>query len=822
MTIGKLKIVFALQCSVIMYVSQSDAEPASETTPKYCLYQNVPHNSAGGCALVNAKWWEDESGNKGSEGAVPDPSGDYYTKAFTLDTRNEMQGATVPFACNALHIGEVGASSARLNIYTSDRSVFKVLGKGLFLHRGFSQLNWKPITIDGNVTVDSPADSPFSIYDRFCNTVLNIPAAMHSGREAVLWFYANSEEGQSGSRTFVVKVTGDCSDYLGCVRIGKDSNALGRNTCFYPPEGGFAGTIAVKATGSLVVEKDVVVGGASFENGSRIVSNNGCLVVTNSFAVSGRVNLDICLDGRTLPNVANDRIRLLSVPADSSLSADDFTVSLVDGDSGCDRIKSTVISVEDEADGGKTLYATFTRRSVYVSPNGDDGNSGTDERNPFRTLAHAVSVISDGIVYAMPGVYSEGVCDDSVSTARSRVRIPGQVYLKSLAGAFETTICGVLPENADGHDGRNLRCAVLDDGAVIEGFTLTGGYANGSSADAFRECAGGGVYAQRHSVIADCRILANTARRGGGGYGGIYIRCVFDSNTASHGSWSGSDLFGGNSALINPIRCFDCVFGTEGYDGTPVYQAVDCWNCTFVSGTGNGPNHTCNLYNCLILTMGNLSCANNTRFYSCLLATAPSGDATLAADCKIADLSGFIGDGYRLLADSPAIDFGKRELYIAGWEAAEIDRVFMDGDLNGSQRVYNGRIDCGAVEYDWRGDYTDIVGKRRLEVVQATENVELNGDEMLKLVDGAKLVIDWNSSNGGVGLRMKCGTFVSGTGMLSVCMDGDTIAEVIEGESSVTWKSTKDSHVLVFSYSGEGEAIVGPFENKNGFKVRIR
>ena len=58
--------------------------------------------------------------------------------------------------------------------------------------------------------------------------------------------------------------------------------------------------------------------------------------------------------------------------------------------------------------------------------------------------------------------------------------------------------------------------------------------------------------------------------------------------------------------------------------------------------------------------------------------------------------------------------------------------------------------------------------------------------------------------------------------MLSVCMDGDTIAEVIEGESSVTWKSTKDSHVLVFSYSGEGEAIVGPFENKNGFKVRIR
>lgn len=59
----------------------------------------------------------------------------------------------------------------------------------------------------------------------------------------------------------------------------------------------------------------------------------------------------------------------------------------------CRRMRSrecekVILSIADEPDGGKTLYATFTRRSVYVSPNGDDGNSGTDERNPFKTMSH--------------------------------------------------------------------------------------------------------------------------------------------------------------------------------------------------------------------------------------------------------------------------------------------------------------------------------------------------------------------------------------------------------------------------------------------------
>ena len=153
MAISKLKVAFALQCGISMCVLDSVAESSPDAAPKYYLYQRVPHNSEGGCALVNAKWWVDESGNKGVDGDTPDPNGDYYTKNYWLDTPNENQGKTVPFACNSLHIGEVGGDWGRLNIYTARDSVFKVLGKGLFLHNGYSQLNWRPVTIEGNVTV---------------------------------------------------------------------------------------------------------------------------------------------------------------------------------------------------------------------------------------------------------------------------------------------------------------------------------------------------------------------------------------------------------------------------------------------------------------------------------------------------------------------------------------------------------------------------------------------------------------------------------------------------------------------------------------------
>ena len=182
------KILFTFQCGILALLPGAFAEDVLVAPPKYYLYQDVPHNSEGGCALVNAKWWENELGEKGTDGVLPDPKGDYYTKTYRIDTRNENSGASLPFECNSLHIGELGTAWSRINVYTANQSTFKILGRGLFLHRGLMQLNWKPVTIDGNITVDSPGSDAFAVYDRYCDTVLNIPAAMHSPKNACLKF----------------------------------------------------------------------------------------------------------------------------------------------------------------------------------------------------------------------------------------------------------------------------------------------------------------------------------------------------------------------------------------------------------------------------------------------------------------------------------------------------------------------------------------------------------------------------------------------------------------------------------------------------------
>lgn len=108
-----------------------------------------------------------------------------------------------------------------------------------------------------------------------------------------------------------------------------------------------------------------------------------------------------------------------------------------------------------------------------------------------------------------------------------------------------------------------------------------------------------------------------------------------------------------------------------------------------------------------------------------------------------------------------------------------------------------------------------------MEVVQASEDVvaSVNG---FTLVDGAKMRIDWNAANGGVALNMACLAEVAGSGTLTVSMDGETVAAVREGSSTVTWRSSADSHVLEFSYSGGGTASVGSFENRNGLRIIIR
>ena len=62
--------------------------------------------------------------------------------------------------------------------------------------------------------------------------------------------------------------------------------------------------------------------------------------------------------------------------------------------------------------------------SFYVSPQGNDGNPGTEEK-PWKTIQHAADILQPGqTVYIHQGLYHE-----SVATVHSGMKLRGQLLL---------------------------------------------------------------------------------------------------------------------------------------------------------------------------------------------------------------------------------------------------------------------------------------------------------------------------------------------------------------------------------------------------------
>ena len=101
----------------------------------------------------------------------------------------------------------------------------------------------------------------------------------------------------------------------------------------------------------------------------------------------------------------------------------------------------------------------------------------------------------------------------------------------------------------------------------------------------------------------------------------------------------------------------------------------------------------------------------------------------MAESCIKTNVDSLVFDGYRpVIGRNVCIDAGATD-------ALDILPAF---DVQGGQRVYNGRLDIGAVEADWRGRYGRDIGSR-MEVLSASPAVFEQTDGTVRVPDGASL-----------------------------------------------------------------------------------
>ena len=387
--------------------------------------------------------------------------------------------------------------------------------------------------------------------------------------------------------------------------------------------------------------------------------------------------------------------------------------------------------------------------------NGDDENNGWSEATAKKTIKAAFAFVEPGEkVVALPGTYDresmtygDGLTLNNVKmTLPARVIVPEGVTVESRDGAEKTFIKGAFAATTTRVGEGAIRCVVLRANSCLRGFTLTGGstYDEISAANG----QGGGVLAALLSAktssitcdIEDCIISNNVARYyGGGGSNGNYYRCRFFEN-AVVGNY-------GAGGVNEPKLLCDCVIDRNvgNYGAAETYNVI---NCTFgannVKSDGTTPavplqcdpgQAVWKVYNTLFLG-GEWS---NVRWaYNCVmptgykLGTAQTDPAKFArVDCLNGDVP--VDADYRPLLTSAAV--GAADPAYRPAAAADLDAL-------GGQRVYNGTLDVGALEADWRPQYANDIASR-MAVTAVSPEVTESADGTVVVPEGKTLAATW-------------------------------------------------------------------------------
>jgi len=440
----------------------------------------------------------------------------------------------------------------------------------------------------------------------------------------------------------------------------------------------------------------------------------------------------------------------------------------------------------------EAVYAT-THEWFVDAVNGNDDYCGLYTNFAFKTLAAAAAVAkkSGDKILVAPGVYNEGGMNHS-TLGSNRVVVASGVLLEGYGGAAVTTIEGkISTSRTDGCGPDSMRAVRMESGAVMKGFTVTKGRCNYPIP--------GGV---------------NNNGNGAGVNGGTSVECVFSNNVASYRGNAASsatllrchigndpdDKVGGDYSVYSGVVLIDCLHDSNknGYSGVASY------NTTYVRGYSSGTEaSSVTAYNSVFLGVSPSYC----HMYSCISTKAQSGtivnsDGRSVFSVPAASLPYERGT-YRPLSTSLAVDAGKSSYYgyaTNGW--SKLRMSFVGPDYAGGQRVYNGAIDAGCGEYDWRDGFTEHFATRGVSVEAASGNVTTN----------AVLGLDVPAGNA---LTMKLALKLPGEVKLNIAADNLEAVQVLVdqvpveiGEGGIaTFEAEAGESVVEISCS-EGTATV--------------
>ena len=459
----------------------------------------------------------------------------------------------------------------------------------------------------------------------------------------------------------------------------------------------------------------------------------------------------------------------------------------------------------------------------------NDNGDGFTPVTAKRTLAGVMScaVRSGDVIHVAPGEYAEGCMTGHLgpnAQTTNRVEIASGVTLVSDAGADATVIRGKLSDEpfssgypAYGRGPGAMRAVWMGDNAKLKGFTIVDGMTASLTTPTTSEpdnldTTGGGIYASASSCIIEGCIITNcTANRSGGVQGGTLVNCALYQNASigsSQGDAGGANRFYG--CYIGKQRASNCTKGTAKLE-----------NCTVEGAVINGSSLV--VKNCLFLGSTTALKTISGVVWSVFENRASitnNCSGVVFENCKFCPASSLQLDERHVpvYGACEAIDAGNAD-YVASVLAAT------GVDAAGSQRIYNGKLDAGAYEFDFRPVYAAALG-RNVTVDQADPSVTLENGKV-RLVDSARLCGRWpmlaadpathySATAEGVGGGVLAGSF----------SDGNAFERQFATESSSdVWKFKVAGTRLNFEigYDGEGYGLLSQFGQKlPAFMLSIR